>query len=137
MSLKTQKSMYGQIPDMLRNSTDPQCFVELVRFNIRDRTLKYCALGTIYHQSGEGYFKANFSGHKKLLFSLSNVTKETKPKFMACPECNARCRFWYLLAHLNDVHEFPFAKTADMLERAKPYDQSNSKWQKFKDYLKA
>lgn len=118
-SQTSTQSLYGRIPDMLRNSTDKQCVGLFSKMNFGDRTMKYCAIGTIYHQLGFSTLKMYFS--EKPVNEFMKLTNVTDPrKKMLCPDCGKKKNFTSLLAHLNDIHKYSFAQVADKLEVAKP-----------------
>ena len=129
------KSIYGQIPDILRESTDRRCTDFLARPNIHGG-ISLCALGTIYHRAGispKDILLMHFN--RKEAFAKLGIPEIPKNN-MKCPSCGARATFRSLIAHLNDVHDFTWGKIADQLEAAQSYDESVSRWQKFKDDLR-
>ena len=139
-------SLYGKIPDMLRNSLDNQCFISLAKWSIRKKEFQYCAIGTIYNQIGiidtpsiSGFrkflpFHTREDKNEKEFYKLTNVKKEQKPN-MVCPDCKNVRSFLGLLIHLNDTHHHTFPVIADKLEIARPYDTSLPLSHKIYDYI--
>ena len=140
-------SVYGKIPDMLRQSVDKQCFVDLVNYSIKAKEMEYCAIGTIYNQLGlikvpthpllkifTSWFVTESTPDKDRKFYdlTNNVTEKTEPH-MICPDCGMRIRLKRLIIHLNDTHRHIFPVIADKLEIAKPYDKSLPLYRKIID----
>ena len=129
-----QASMYDEISTILRNSNDLQCFGGLCGYSLSKRQWKFCAIGTIYHHYQEKEWQVLFEpmGQQKIFDKIGIK----KPPTMSCPVCGARCAFLGLVIHLNDRHHKTYGEIADYIDKAKPYDSSNSLFRKIIDSLK-
>ena len=126
-------TLYGKIPEILRESNDSQCKMALCHYSIFERKWQFCALGTIYHHYDERVWNILFGIKQKKILERSGIKKPPKVR---CPICNARSDFISLIIHLNDGHRKSYNEIADLLERTKPYDESLPLLIKIKDSLK-
>jgi len=129
-----QTSIYSPISTILRNSSDTQCFINLVQYSIREGTWKFCAIGTIYHHFEESKWKILLRSYstRKILRKIGIKNPHT----MSCEICGARCSYLGLVIHINDRHKKSYGEIADYLDRAKPYDSSKSLYRKLIDTIK-
>ena len=131
----TQTSLYDDIPEILRNSTDEQCRCALVFYNPITKKSKFCALGTIYHKFENSKWRLLLGSGKH-----NEIKKELRGKHkikVKCPECGARCDFLFLIIHLNDAHKLTFKQIADRLEITKEYDKKTPLLRKIIDIARA
>lgn len=125
---------------MLRESKDKRCTGAYLRPNTRG-SISYCALGTIYHQSGMpnwdimfGKFTKAGGLRREQVWKNLGVSNPKKRKI--CPTCSVVRTMPGLLAHLNDSHEMKWGDIADNLELAQDYDSSKyNKFQNLKNFF--